>query len=282
MKHARRQDLQQWLRSKPKPSMVEGLGLFCALMAVLVPGLAAAVGVTRKYQPLSEGAWVLLVAGAAVILLLSWNYCRRLFEKRDTADPRRAALGKRFRLGHLMVLVAEAFGFGWFLRDGGFEWSGGLAPICGSVYGLMALQAGYVLVGLLVARKVQTIAERDEWPDARAYVAVALYAPLVVPPVLAFGVFFVLHGEVAIPMTLLAATLGFPVLWILYLFGSKGLRLIERNRKARWRAGLRRVAAGKVRPARTPAAKRAPGMHAPRPPAAGFSGPMDGCGRQIP
>ncbi|MCK6474934.1 MAG: hypothetical protein L6R28_24710 [Planctomycetes bacterium] len=77
MKQARRQDLRQWLRSKPKPSMVEGLGLFCALMAVLVPGLAAAAGVTGRHEPLTQETWLLCGIAAAVLLVLGWNSWRR-------------------------------------------------------------------------------------------------------------------------------------------------------------------------------------------------------------
>lgn len=77
MKRVRRQDLQQWLRSKPKPSMMEGLGLFCALMAVVMPGLAAAAGVTGKHQPLNADAWVLCGIAAAGLIVLGWSFWRR-------------------------------------------------------------------------------------------------------------------------------------------------------------------------------------------------------------
>lgn len=282
MKGARRQDLRQWLRSKPKPSALEGLGLLCALMAALVPGLTVVGGMILKSDRSNPRVFVLLALAASGIVVLTWSFWRRTLERATPATPKTAAQGKRFRTGHLMLLVTEAFLFGWFLREGGFEWSGGLDGLCGTVPGLMALQACYVLLGLLVARKIQAIAERDEWPDAQAYLAVAAYAPLVVLPLMAACLVLLLDGPFVFGEFLVKLVIVAPVLWVAWVFGLDGPRLLSARRAPRWRRGLLRVAAGKIRPGRTPVAKRAPGMTAPRPPAAGFSGPMDGCGRQIP
>lgn len=282
MKQARRQDLRQWLRSKPKPSMVEGLGLLCALMAALVPGLTVVGGMILNSDRSNPRVFVLLLLTAAGIIVLAWSFWKQALERTKPQSPRTAAQGTRFRIGHLMVLVAEAFLICWFLREGEFKWTGSLVWLCGTVPGLMALQACYVLLGLLVARKIQAVAEQSDWPDAQAHLAVAAYAPLLVLPLMALCLVLLLDGPFVFGEFLVKLVVVAPVLWVAWAFGIEGPRLLSARRSPRWRRDLLRVAAGKVRPARTPAAKRVPGMCAPRPPAAGFSGPMDGCGRQIP
>lgn len=233
MKHARRQDLRQWLRSKPKPSMVEGLGLLCALMAALVPGLTVVGGMILNSDRSNPRVFVLLLLAAAGIVVLAWSFWKQVLERAKPQSPRTAAQGTRFRLGHLMVLAAQSFILGWLLHEGWLAPSQAFQDLCRSVPLTVAVQVCYVLMGLVVAAKIQRAAEKEEWPDFEALVAVTLMAPMVLVPVIGFALLVLLHGPGVLLLVPLAGAVLLPIVWLLGVVAEESRRSLDRVKRER-------------------------------------------------
>lgn len=230
----RSKKLREWLRAPHKKPALEGLGLLSLLTAVCAPVLYAMAyrNSFNNYGGFDERLlWISLAAAAAILayfLCDFWTASGHIFEA--TLDETERT---RFRLGHLMVLAAESFVLGWLLHEGRLAPTQAFQDLCRSVPLMVAVQVCYVLMGLVVAAKIQRAAEKEDWPDLEALVAVALMAPMVLVPVIGFALLVLLHGPGVLLLVPLAAMVLLPIVWLLGVVADESRRSLDRVKRER-------------------------------------------------
>lgn len=243
----RSKKLRDWLRAPRSKSALEGLGLTNLLTALCAPVLYA-IAYRHSFSNYGgfdeELVFIGLVMAAVGITFGMYGYWENVGKPFEVTlgEPER----KRFRLGHLMALAAESFLLGWMLHEGVLAPTEEFRNLCRSVPLMIAVQVCYVLMGLVVAAKIQRLAEKERWPDLEALVAVALLAPMVLVPVTGFALLLLVHGPAVLVLVPVVGMVLLPIVWLFALVADESRLSIERVERERRNRARRNARARKL------------------------------------